>query len=75
LIGYIDSDFASSIDDMKSTLEYVFNFGSVAISWASKKYPIVAISSTGSKYVATTITSCQALWLCRIFDDLQQGKE
>jgi hypothetical protein len=27
LIGYIDNDFASSIDDMKNTFGYVFFFG------------------------------------------------
>jgi len=37
LIGYNDSDFVGSIDDRKSTSEYIFHLGSGAISWASKK--------------------------------------
>ncbi len=45
LIGYIDSDFAGSLDDRKSTSSYVFHLGLGVISWASKKQPIVTLSS------------------------------
>ncbi|XP_050919643.1 uncharacterized mitochondrial protein AtMg00810-like [Lathyrus oleraceus] len=31
--GYCDSDWAGSVDDMKSTSGYVFNLGSGVISW------------------------------------------
>ncbi|XP_068319623.1 uncharacterized mitochondrial protein AtMg00810-like [Pyrus communis] len=37
LIGYCDSDWAGSEDDMKSTSGYAFSFGSGAFSWASIK--------------------------------------
>ena len=37
LSGYIDSDWAGSVDDRKSTTGYVFSLGSGAITWASKK--------------------------------------
>ena len=46
LIGYTDSDWARSIDDRKSTSGYVFHMGSGAISWASKKQPIVSLLTT-----------------------------
>ena len=42
LIGYSDSDWAGSIDDMKSTSGYVFLFGSSIRSWLSKKQIVVA---------------------------------
>ena len=47
LIGYIDNDFVGSMDDMKSVFDYVLYiyFCSGVISWASKKQPIVRISS------------------------------
>ncbi|KAG6476926.1 hypothetical protein ZIOFF_066174 [Zingiber officinale] len=37
LYGFTDSDWASSVDDRKSTSANVFNIGSGAISWSSKK--------------------------------------
>jgi hypothetical protein len=46
LIGYTDSDFACSVDERKSTYGYAFMFGTGLISWASKKQPIITISST-----------------------------
>eukprot|EP00253_Pinus_taeda_P002526 PITA_02526 len=45
LIGYTDRDWAGSVDDRKSTSGYVFHMGSGAISWASKKQSIVALST------------------------------
>jgi len=44
--GYIDADWAGSISDRRSTIGFMFSFGSVAITWSSKKQPIVALSST-----------------------------
>ncbi|KAL0306277.1 UNVERIFIED_CONTAM: Secreted RxLR effector protein [Sesamum radiatum] len=37
LVGYTDSDWAGSVDDMKSTSGYTFSLGSGIFSWASKK--------------------------------------
>ena len=66
LYGYKDSDFAGNLDDRKSTSRHVFQLGTNLISWASKKQPIVSISSAEAKYVAATSASCQAVWLRRI---------
>jgi hypothetical protein len=37
LCGYTDSDWADSVDDRKSTSGYVFNLGTGAVTWTSKK--------------------------------------
>lgn len=37
LQGYSDSDWAGSMDDMRSTSGYCFTFGSACFSWCSKK--------------------------------------
>jgi len=37
LNGYADSDWAGSVDDMKSTSGYIFTIGSGAICWNAKK--------------------------------------
>ena len=71
LIGYIDSDFGGILDDRKSTSSFAFKLGSSAISWASKKQPIVTLSSTEAEYVAATSVACQVVRLRTIFDGLK----
>ena len=75
LIRYTNSDFVGSLDDRKSTSSFLFHLGSGVISWASKKQPIVSLSSVEAKYVATTSTTCQTVWLRRVFDGLKQKKQ
>nr|DAD47629.1 TPA_asm: hypothetical protein HUJ06_017566 [Nelumbo nucifera] len=55
---------------MKSTSGYAFTLGSRIFSWALKKQAIVAQSSAEAKYTAAAITTSQAIWLKRIFDDM-----
>jgi hypothetical protein len=52
LIGYTDSDFVGSIDDRKITYGYAFKHGANLIAWASRKQPIVTLSSVEAEYVA-----------------------
>ncbi|KAJ0653431.1 putative RNA-directed DNA polymerase [Helianthus annuus] len=70
LLGYTDSDWASSIDDRKSVSASVFNLGSGAVTWSSKKQNTVALSSTEAEYVASSAATSQAVWLRRILCDL-----
>ena len=51
LIGYTDSDSAGSIDNRKNTSDHVFHMGLGSISWASKKQPIVVLSTVDRKSV------------------------
>ncbi|KAA3486344.1 pleiotropic drug resistance protein 3-like [Gossypium australe] len=44
LVGYSDSDWAGSVDDMKSTSGYFFTLGSSVFCWSSKKQQTVAQS-------------------------------
>ena len=63
---------AGSVDDQKITSGYVFHMGSGAISWASKKQPIVALSTTEAEYVAATAAACQAVWMRKMLRSLCQ---
>jgi hypothetical protein len=44
LVGYSDSDLAGDVDDRKSTIGIVFFLGSSAVTWASQKQKVVALS-------------------------------
>eukprot|EP00253_Pinus_taeda_P028449 PITA_28449 len=75
LTGYTDSDWVGSVDDRKSTSGYVFHMGSGAISMASKKKPVVSLSTTEAEYVAATTKACQEIWLRRFLRDLCHEQE
>lgn len=71
LYGFTGNDYAGDLDDRRSTSGYVFMFGSAAISWSSKKQPIVTLSTTEAEFVAAASCACQALWLRNILHELQ----
>nr|XP_027082202.1 uncharacterized protein LOC113704502 [Coffea arabica] len=75
LFGFTDSDYAGDSNDRKSTSGYVFVMGSAAISWCSKKQPIVTLSTTKAEYVATMVCACQVIWLRNIPDNLHFQQE
>ncbi|KAA3482947.1 Integrase, catalytic core [Gossypium australe] len=55
LIDFIDSDWAGSVEDMKSTLGYFFTLGLSVFNWSSKKQEIVAQSTVEAEYIATAV--------------------
>ncbi|XP_016676551.1 uncharacterized mitochondrial protein AtMg00810-like [Gossypium hirsutum] len=75
LVGYIDSDWAGSMDDMKNTSGYVFTLGSAIFSWSSKKQNVVAQSTTEVEYVAAIGAVNQAIWLRKILVDLNKHQK
>ena len=70
LVGYMDDDWARNAGNRRSTFWFMFTLGSVTIVWSSKKYSIVALSSTESQYRGATVATCEAIWLKRILKDL-----
>ena len=57
LLGYSDSDWVGSADDMKSKFGYSFSLGSGMFSWCSKKQDIVTQSTTEAEFVAAIAAS------------------
>lgn len=75
LKAYTDSDYAGDVEDRKSTSGYVFLMSSGAISWSSKKQPIVTLSTTEAEFVAASVCACQAIWMKRILKELGYAGE
>jgi hypothetical protein len=71
LIGYSDADWASQMD-RHSISGYAFYVGNGAVSWSSKKQPIITLSSTESEYVALTHASKELIWLRKLIHELVQ---
>ena len=70
LEGYVDSDWAGSAIDRKSTSGCCFSMGSGVISWFSRKQSCVALSTAEAEYVAAYSASCEAVWLWRLLSDI-----
>jgi hypothetical protein len=71
LEGYSDASYAPNSEDRKSVSGYAFKMNGAAISWKSKKQPIVSLSSMEAEYIALTSTMKEAIWLIKIQNDLK----
>lgn len=69
LVGYIDNDYAGDIDDRNSKSGFVFMLAIGAVSWSSKKQPVVTLSTTEAKLIAAAYCACQAIWMRRILEE------
>lgn len=74
LIAYTDSDYAGDMEDRKSTSGYVFMLSEGAVSWSSRKQPIVTLSTTEAEFVAAAACACQAVWMRRILEKLSHSQ-
>ena len=70
LLAFTDSDYVGDMEDRKSTSGYVFLMSLGAVSWCSKKQPIVSLSTTEAEFVAAAVCACQRVWMKRILKEL-----
>jgi transposase InsO family protein len=75
LTGYSDSDWGGDTSTYRSTAGFVFNIGSGAISWSSKRQPTVALSTCEAEYRAQTHASKEAIWLRQLLQSLIPQEE
>ena len=66
LTAYADADYAVAVEDRKSRSGYVIFFNDSPISWAFKKQPCVATSTTHSEYIACYAATIEVIWLRRL---------
>lgn len=70
LMVYTDSDYAGDIDTRRSTSGYAFLLSGGAVAWASKKQPVVTLSTTEAEFIAAAYCACQCVWMRRILEVL-----
>ena len=63
IVGFSDSDWAGNLDDRKSISGNLFVYGGGAISWLSKKQPVIALSTSEAEYIALSYAVQEAIWL------------
>ena len=72
LTAYSDSDWASCLEDRRSTTGYCCTLteGGPLISWKSRKQPTVAISTCEAEYVALANTAQECLYLTQLLNGM-----
>ncbi len=60
---YCDSDWASNLDDRKSTQAFISLLGNCPINWQTKLQKTVACSTTEAEYMALKSATQEAIYL------------
>ena len=71
VVGFSDSNYASCVEDKKSTFGYTFMIVEGAVSWKSVKQTLTASSNTEAEYVACYEATCHARWLRNFISALE----
>jgi Reverse transcriptase (RNA-dependent DNA polymerase) len=71
LHAYCDADWAGCPDDRRSTSGFAIYLGSNLVSWASKKQPTVARSSTEAEYRCLAVTASELTWISSLLKELK----
>jgi hypothetical protein len=68
-IVFTDADWASQAD-RHSISGYAMKIGVGAVTWSSKKQPVIALSSTESEYIGQTHSLKEILWVREFLGEL-----
>jgi hypothetical protein len=71
LTCFSDADWASNLDDRKSTSAYLLFLGNTSISWISKKQRAIARLSTEAEYRALATVAAESMWLLSLLQELK----
>jgi hypothetical protein len=71
LLGFSDSDWASNVDNRRSTTGFIFKLFGCTISWASILQVTVALSSTEAEYMAVATAARECTWLQHLLQELE----
>lgn len=69
--AYCDSNWGgNSGTDRKSTTGFIIKMNGGAISWGSKKQPVVATSTAEAEYIAAGLVSQEAMWTRQLMEEM-----
>jgi hypothetical protein len=71
VLRYCDAGWGGYLEDRRSTIGFVFIMGGGAISWSSKRQPIIALSTMEAKYMGNTQATKEAMWITKLMMDLR----
>ena len=58
LFAYTDRDYTGDLEDRKSTSGFLFMLSSGAVSWSSKKQPVITLFTTEAEYIVAAFCAC-----------------
>ena len=71
VVGFSDSDYASRVDDKKSTYGNIFMMVEGIVSWKSVKQTLTTSSTMEAGYMACYEATCHAIWLQNFISALE----
>jgi histone deacetylase 1/2 len=69
--GFSDADWATNVDDRKSTAGQCVFLGETLVSWSSRKQKVVSRSSTESEYRALADLAAEIAWIRSLLAELK----
>ena len=70
IVGYTNSDFVRSQDNMKSTFGYIYLLDRGVVSWKSAKQSLITFSTIAPEFIACYETSIHEIWLRNFVTEL-----
>lgn len=71
LVVYSDADWASSVEDRRSTSGYVVYLGPNPVTWCSKKQTVVSRSSAKAEYRSLANCVSELLWIKQLLNEVK----
>jgi hypothetical protein len=75
VLGYCDADCGGDLEGRRSTTGFAFMIKGEAISWSSKRQPIIALSTMEAEYMAKMQATKKAIWITKLMMDLGYMEE
>jgi hypothetical protein len=70
LWGFVDSDWAGCPDSRRSTSGYALMLNGAAVSWKSKRQPVVALSTAEAEFIAASSMVQEVIYARRLLEKL-----